>query len=584
MLLRLLSFDPLLVLLGLLMVSSAAAAPVHAFPAAKREGAAWWKDAAPLKLPASGGRLAVGWDAGSLYVHIADAPEAGTLALQVVSGAKRISWTTGAAQAAGFKAVAARSVGALDVSMKWSDLGLPAGVGGRSLPFSVGFQPDGGSMRWLPGTPLPPNPVAWGALYLNDGAPLSSCARTLTRPLLFDFHATGSTPHLTISPEPTAGLCLPVEVTFSSVGDATTVLRTERANHGGRFAIPAVEGGAYPEVSFHILDYGDNVPEVEYRALPHGQALEDFGGSPGWREPADWQAYWDRARAELAAIPPDARVEEIPERASKTGRLYKVTLTSLQNVKFAAWYFVPKDVDVPAGTAPRRYPAVQMMPGYGAEEPPIDWTARGLITFSVNPRGHGPSGAYWPLPPNHLMYHLDDPAEYYYRGAFMDCLRAVQWLMGRPEVDAGRVAVEGCSQGGVLSLATAALEPRVAACSAGVPFLCDFPSGVRLASRGGMAQLRSRFEAQTPDGENVRKTLGYVDATFMAAHVRCPTLIGVGQMDRTCPPEGGVAAYHHLPPASRHRLMIVPGRDHEVMPEWRAATNTWYRTVLKTGG
>jgi cephalosporin-C deacetylase len=576
-----LTLGSLLALLPALLVLPAAAAPVHPFPAAKRAAPMWWTNAASLKLPASGGRLSVGWDAGSLYLHVAGAAESGTLALQVVTGAKRISWTAGAAQAAGFKAVTTLTGGALDVAVKWSDLGLPDGVGGKSLPFSVGFQPDGGAMRWVPGTPLPPNPVAWGALYLNDGEPLSSCAPTLTRPLLFDFHATGHAPHLTISPEPVAGMCLPVEVTFSSVGATTKVLRTERANRGGRFDIPTVEGGAFPEVSFHILDYADNVPEVEYRALPDGQALEDFNGSPGWSEPADWQAYWDRARAELAVIPPNAEVEEVPERASKTGRLYKVTLTSLENVKFAAWYFVPKDVDVVSGSAPRRYPAVQIMPGYGAEEPPIDWTARGLITFSVNPRGHGPSGAYWPLPPNHLTYHLDDPAKYYYRGAFMDCLRAVQWLMDRPEVDARRVAVEGTSQGGVLSLATAALESRVAACSAGVPFLCDFPSGVRLASRGGMAQLRDRFEAQTPDGEKVRRTLGYIDATFMAAHVRCPTLIGVGQMDRTCPPEGGVAAYHHLPAASRHRLMIVPGRDHEVMPEWRAATNAWYRTILK---
>jgi cephalosporin-C deacetylase len=570
--------------LSLLLVSSAvAAAPIHPFPAAKREGAGWWKSAAAMPLnDSAGNRLSVGWDAEGIHLHVADSAPTGTLALRFVTGERRISWKDGKAVVAGGAGTADLASGALDAAFRWADLGLPAGAAGKALPLSVGFQPAGGGMLWLPGTPLLPNPLTWGALYLNDGAPLSACAPTLTKPFTLDFHAMGGKPSLSIQPEPVAGLCLPVEVTFRSIGDTISDVRTQRTAGGAaRFETLPTPAGVMAGISVRVLAYDDTAPPAEYRALPRGRALEDFRGSPGWKPPVDWQAYWNRARAELAAIPADARIEEIPDRASKTGRLYKVTLTSLENVKFACWYFVPKDVDVLGGGATKKYPAVQIAPGYGGEEPPIDWTSRGLITLSVNPRGHGPSNALWPLPSNHLTYHIEDPEKYYYRGAFMDCLRAVQWLMARPEVDARRVAVEGSSQGGLLSLATAALEPRVAACSADVPFLCDFPSGVRLSSRGGMGGLRERFEAQNPEGAAVRKTLGYIDATFMAAHIRCPTLIAVGQMDRTCPPEGGVAAYHHLALPLEKRLMIVPGRDHEVIPEWRAATNEWYKRVLK---
>lgn len=584
MLTRFLALDPLLVILSVLILSSAAvaAAPVHPFPAAKKERAQWWKDGASLALPNGGGTLSLAWDAENFYVHVENPAKAGALTLQVITGARRIAWKDGAAEKPSFPATVTMSSGALDARMTWKDLGLPAGQGGKAMPFSVGFQPAGGGMKWLPGTPLLPNPMTWGALYFNDGRPLSACAETLVRPFVFAFHATGSAPYLTIDPEPETGLCVPAEVIFRTVGDTTTeVGRTSTKGRAARYETPDTPAGVFGSIAIRVPGYIATVPEVEYRALPRGQALEEYRGTPGWTEPADWREYWNRARADLAQIRPDVTIEEVPERESKTGRLYKVSMTSLENVRFACWYFVPKDVDVLAGKAATRYPAVQIMPGYGGEEPPLDWTARGLITLSVNPRGHGPSNAYWPLPPNHLAYNIEDAERYYYRSAFMDCVRAVQWLMERPEVIPERVGVEGSSQGGAFALATAALEPRVASCSVNVPFLCDLPTSARLSSRGGMGGLRPRFEAQTPEGATIRKTLSYIDGSFMAQHIRCPILIAAGQMDRTCPPEGAAAAYHKLRYPLEQRLILVPGRDHEVMPEWREATFQWYERVLK---
>ena len=46
--------------------------------------------------------------------------------------------------------------------------------------------------------------------------------------------------------------------------------------------------------------------------------------------------------------------------------------------------------------------------------------------------------------------------------------------MGLPEVDADRVAATGGSQGGALTLACAALEPRIKRAAPVFPFLCDY--------------------------------------------------------------------------------------------------------------
>lgn len=585
-----LRFLPLL-LLACVAVSSALAAPQYPFPATRRaDDPSWWRSGASLALENPDlGRLSFGWDADYLYLHLADAAEAGTLSLQVPAGERRVTWT-GTAVRVGIPngrdiaapvTVATNGSRAMDISLPWADLGLKPGEAGRAIPLCIGYGATTWPTKWLPNAPIPVRALEYGALYLNDTAPLEICAPTLTRPFEYRFDPSHGTAHLTISPEPISGLCLPVEIVERGIAP-DTVLRTQRTAGGAaRFELPSPDAKAV-SISVRVPMYSDALPAFEYRTLRADVPLGGYAGTPGWTEPSDWEGYWARARADLAKTPMNARISEVPERASATGRLYRVELDSLDNVTIVCWYFVPRDVDVlGGGGGATKYPAVQITPGYGAEEPPIDRTANGYITLSVNPRGHGPSGAFWPLPGDHLNWNITNPEKYYYRGAYMDCVRAMQFLMGRPEVNAARVGVEGSSQGGALALATAALDQRVAACSANVPFLCDIPSGSILTTRGGMGGLRARFEADTPEATAMRKSLGYIDASIMAGRVHCPTLIAVGEMDRTCPPQGGAAAYNRIPKNVEKRFLSVPLRDHEVMPEWRAASEEWFGKYLK---
>ena len=47
-----------------------------------------------------------------------------------------------------------------------------------------------------------------------------------------------------------------------------------------------------------------------------------------------------------------------------------------------------------------------------------------------------------------LTYQIEDREKYYYRGAYMDCLRGVDFLCSRPEVDEARLGMWSRSQGG----------------------------------------------------------------------------------------------------------------------------------------
>jgi len=56
----------------------------------------------------------------------------------------------------------------------------------------------------------------------------------------------------------------------------------------------------------------------------------------------------------------------------------------------------------------------------------------------------------------------------------MDCIRAVDFLTSRPEIDKSRIGVEGGSQGGGLSSAAAALDQRITFCAPDIPWLGDW--------------------------------------------------------------------------------------------------------------
>src|SRR5262249_56721140 len=64
----------------------------------------------------------------------------------------------------------------------------------------------------------------------------------------------------------------------------------------------------------------------------------------------------------------------------------------------------------------------------------------------------------------------------------VECVRGVDFLCSRPEIDTSRIGVWGFSQGGGLSLATAALDRRISAAVAGVPWLCNFPVAAEVTS------------------------------------------------------------------------------------------------------
>src|SRR5690606_7952703 len=115
------------------------------------------------------------------------------------------------------------------------------------------------------------------------------------------------------------------------------------------------------------------------------------------------------------------------------------------------------------------------VPGYSGRQVGIMQSEcqRGYAILQVFPRGQGVSEKYYKLEGDKLTGKLDQPEGAYYQGAYADVMRMIDYIVTRPDIDSSRIAMVATSQGGGISLAVTALDKRIKAVVAHVPFLCN---------------------------------------------------------------------------------------------------------------
>ena len=135
-------------------------------------------------------------------------------------------------------------------------------------------------------------------------------------------------------------------------------------------------------------------------------------------------------------------------------------------------------------------------------------------------------------------------------------------------MDEKRVAAKGGSQGGGLTLACAALEPRIRKAVSLYPFLSDYKRVWEMdLSVAAYEELRTYFRYYDPCHERedeIFTKLGYIDVKNIAKRIRAEVLMGTGLMDSVCPPSTQFAAYNRI--TSPKQVIIYPDFGHEGIP------------------
>ncbi|MCU0378616.1 MAG: acetylxylan esterase [Bacteroidales bacterium] len=289
--------------------------------------------------------------------------------------------------------------------------------------------------------------------------------------------------------------------------------------------------------------------------------------SPTDRQP-DFQIFWSKAKEELASVDPQYNMIRIDSLCTPTHNIFLVEMHSLGNALIRGWYRVP--------VKPGRYPAVMHVPGYSSTIQPsyINYGDE-IIGFGLNIRGHGNSkDDVNPGFPGYILNNIEDKEKYIYRGAYMDCIRGIDFLFSRPEVDTTRVAVEGASQGGALTFATAALDnERVRVCAPQVPFLSDFRDYFKVAQWPGNEFINYVEIEKRMTWEEVYRVLSYFDIKNLAPMIKAPLMMGVGLVDDVCPPHINFAAYNNV--VSKKSYIVYPNAGHGLPGDFNRQKMDW---------
>jgi cephalosporin-C deacetylase len=292
--------------------------------------------------------------------------------------------------------------------------------------------------------------------------------------------------------------------------------------------------------------------------------------------------FWEQTRTELAKVDLEAVVEPVEqsdvftmEGRVKTRTIHRVILSSFEGRRIRAWYVLP------AGQPPARgWPAIMEVPGYGGIMPlPVHLAQYGYATLSLYPRSQGESLKEWEIESGtRVVYHLTDRERYYYRGAYMDCVRGVDFLHSRPEIDTNRIGVWGFSQGGGLSLATAALDLRISAAVAGVPWLCNFPVAAEITT-SPYVELHDYLVAHPEERDQALATLTYFDQLTLAEAIRCPTLIGGAIVDEVHPLRTVMPVFEKI--QAMKSIIVYPDLEHEYRTDFTAHGQAWMDRYLR---
>ncbi|HEX8288903.1 MAG TPA: acetylxylan esterase [Pyrinomonadaceae bacterium] len=305
---------------------------------------------------------------------------------------------------------------------------------------------------------------------------------------------------------------------------------------------------------------------------------------PTTTDPADFDKFWADAKAELAKLPVDAKLELLPSYSTPTVDVYHV---SFQNVgggtsKSSRIYGI---LAIPKSANPnQKFPAVLSVPGAGVRpyRGSLTLAEKGFITLQIGIHGipvtldqtvydNLAAGAL----NRYMVAGLENKNEYYYRRVILGSLRANDFLTSLPQFDGVNLGVMGGSQGGALSIMTAALDARVKGLAVWVPALADL-TGYIYGRAGGWHHAFKDERNRTPEKIETSK---YYDTVNFARRLKVPGIYTFGYNDETCPPTSMFAAYNVI--KAPKTLVLALETGHSLTNEQSDRVNKWMETALK---
>lgn len=299
--------------------------------------------------------------------------------------------------------------------------------------------------------------------------------------------------------------------------------------------------------------------------MPVSELEKYMGTNP---KPNDFDEYWDKAIAEMKAVDPNVTLTKA-EFSCPGAECYDMYFTGVNGARIYAKHLRPANIE-------GKIPAVLLFHGYSGDSgewyEKLSYVQAGCAVFAMDVRGQGGKsedvgGVVGNTLNGHIIRGLDndDPNKLLFRDIFLDTAELANIAMDMDFIDETKVYAHGGSQGGALTIACGALEPRVAKIAPVYPFMSDFKRVWDMdLDVDAYAELRQYFRRFDPTHERENEIftkLGYIDLQYLAPRIKAKTCMFTGLMDTICPPSTQYAIYNKLTCEKEH--ILYPDYGHE---------------------
>ena len=325
----------------------------------------------------------------------------------------------------------------------------------------------------------------------------------------------------------------------------------------------------------------------------------------------DFESYWAAAKEQLAAVPINATLTEIPAKSSAKRKVYLVEMQSIADglsgapVIIRGYYAEPTDG--------QKHPVLIHYQGYDSEYRPggdsatpwcmnANWDTEEGANFaefilsnrgqSVNNRpasgrDDGIQKDFTNIYGDWFAYKFGNKDKYYYRGAYMDCLRAIDFMASRETSDMQNLFAEGQSQGGAFTVAAAALSDyKFNAIAPAITFMGDFPDYFEIVSWPGYVAKNCQAAINDNGGSmndaDMYAFLSYYDTKNLATSITSPYITSIGLQDNVCPPHTNIAPYNNAQTAAADKdIVFNPELQHQTNTNWNETYMTFFKKYMK---
>jgi cephalosporin-C deacetylase len=294
--------------------------------------------------------------------------------------------------------------------------------------------------------------------------------------------------------------------------------------------------------------------------------------------PPDFDAFWKNQIKQARKIDLEPLYTRLPEKDNPRNIAYHIRFNHGRNAYIYGILMVPRKEG--------KFPAVLHVPGAGVRPYHGADVADEVISLQIGIHGI-PVNLYESDIYENLKYgalskyywnRMDNREEYYYNRVYTACVRAIDFLHTVDKFDGENLAVTGGSQGGALTIVTAALDDRVDAIAAYYPALSDL-EGFKNGRAGGWPRLFEKNFEFTPEKMDAVR---YYDVVNFARNLNIPGFYAYGYNDNVCPASSIAAMLNEVD--AKKEIQVAYDAAHWMYPEIKSDGKKWLFNYIKVAG